>query len=80
VDLGRFAPGDMLVLGIKVRDTGETFYAGPPSWNPDEEIHSAITYLGDCSWRIGFEDLYGGGDQDFDDILMVLSGPLEMRL
>ncbi|MDP6934591.1 MAG: DUF4114 domain-containing protein [Myxococcota bacterium] len=78
--LGTFSPGTELVFSILVTDTGYTFYSGPSSRNADDFVHAAITYDGDCVWLVGFEDEYGGGDQDFDDIELTISGPLQMQL
>lgn len=78
VNLGTFSANQELFFKMYVRDTGHHYYSGPAHRNPDNYIHAAISYLGDCEWLVGFEDMYNGGDQDFDDILMVLSGDLEM--
>jgi len=78
IDLGTFATNQELFFKMYVRDTGHHYYSGPAHRNPDNFIHAAVSYLGDCEWLVGFEDMYNGGDQDFDDILMVLSGDLQM--
>ena len=78
--LGTFTPGTELVFSIFVTNSGNTFLSGPASRNPDGFRHAAITYSGDCIWLVGFEDEFGGGDQDFDDILFEISGPMEMQL
>lgn len=80
VDLGTFVAGQELFFQLYVRDTGHYYYSGPPDRNPDNKTHAAISYLGDCQWLVGFEDMYNGGDQDFDDILMILSGELQLQL
>lgn len=59
--------GDELVFGIFVTNTGDTFKLGPSSRNADSEIHGAIDNLGGGVLRVGFEDLFGGGDRDYDD-------------
>ena len=79
VNLGTFSANQELFFKMYVRDTGHHYYSGPAHRNPDNYIHAAISYLGDCTWMVGFEDMYNGGDQDFDDILMVLSGDLELQ-
>ena len=78
--LGAFTPGTELVFSILVTNSGDTFLSGPASRNADCFRHAAITYSGDCVWLVGFEDSYGGGDQDFDDIILEISGPMEMQL
>ncbi len=66
IDIGHDI-GDELVFGIYVQNTGNTFLMGPSSRNADGQIHAAINNLGGGVLRVGFEDLYGGGDRDYDD-------------
>lgn len=68
VDLGVFTGGSELVFAIYVRDTGDTFYSGDGSRNTDGRAHAMVTDLGNGDYHIGFEDIWGGGDNDFDDI------------
>lgn len=78
INLGFFAAGTELVFGIHVRDTGHTYYLGPGSRNPDGLLHGGIDsgelpvypfagapagYIG-----VGFEDIFGTGDRDYDDL------------
>jgi hypothetical protein len=80
VNLGSFAPGTELVFGIFVQNTSEMFYMGAGSRNPDGIAHAAVDnglapqfpdygapipagFVG-----VGFEDLFGGGDLDYDDL------------
>ena len=79
VDLGTFTFGQELFFKIYVHDTGFEYYSGPAHRNPDNSVHAAITYLGDCEWMVGFEDLYKGGD-DFNDIVIMVNGDLQMTL
>lgn len=78
--LGVLPPGAELIFSIRVTDNGNVFYSGPASRNTDGFNHAAITYAGECVWVVGFEDEYGGGDQDFNDIELTITGPLEMQL
>ena len=78
-ELGTFSEGEELLLELYVHDTRNTFYSGPASRNPDGFPHVAMSYLGECTWRVGFEDLWNGGDQDFDDIVITISGPLQLE-
>ena len=80
VNLQSVAAGSELKFRIDVLNTGDTFYSGAGSQNPDGRIHVAVTYLGECRWHIGFEDQFGGGDQDYDDINLIITGNLEMQL
>lgn len=66
IDIGHDI-GDELVFGIYVQNTGDTFLMGPGSRNADGLIHAAINDLGGGVLRVGFEDLRGGGDLDYDD-------------
>jgi hypothetical protein len=66
--------GDELVFGIYVTNTGNTFKLGPAGRNTDNLIHGAIDNLGSGLFRVGFEDLLGGGDRDYDDNVFDFSG------
>ena len=59
--------GDELVFGIRVTNTGNVFKLGPAGRNADGVIHGAIDNLGGGVLRVGFEDLFGGGDRDYND-------------
>ncbi len=68
--LGGFTPGDEVIFGIFVHNTYKTYFTGPASRNPDTTVHVQFFDTGDGTYRIGvgFEDLYGGGDLDYQDI------------
>lgn len=78
-DLGAFGPGTELVFGIEVTTTGDHWKSGPAARNADGVVHVAPTYEGNCSWLVGFEDLYGGGDLDFNDVVMRVQGMLRQE-
>ena len=59
--------GQELMFGIFVRNTGYTYVMGAASRNPDNVIHAAVDNLGGGVYTVGFEDLFGGGDRDYDD-------------
>lgn len=60
--------GDEMVFGIRVTNTGDVFQMGPATRNADGLIHAAVDATARAGWlRVGFEDLYGGGDRDYDD-------------
>lgn len=68
VDLGTFALGTELVFQLFVHDTGNSFYTGPGSRNPDGQTHARVQ--GD--WEPGttlvsFEDLFNG-PFEFNDL------------
>jgi|694.fasta_scaffold16546_2 RHS repeat-associated protein len=43
--------------------------------NPDKFDHAQSTDLGNGIWRINWEDLTGGGDQDFNDVVFNVGQP-----
>jgi hypothetical protein len=69
--------GDEFVLGILVTNTGDKFVTGPASANPDNFAHAIADYFdtptGDVA-LFGFEDLWGGGDKDFNDVFVQARG------
>ena len=71
-----YTPGEELIFGIYVQDTGDTFYMGEGSRNADGIIHAAVDNLGSNTYYVGFEDLLGGGDRDYDDHRFNFSGGL----
>ncbi len=77
VDLGRFSSGTLLdfFLIANGADDGTTTYSTQSSLNPDGIDHVvAFAYgLKDSPYLLlGFEDLYGGGDKDFNDVLFAI--------
>jgi hypothetical protein len=85
VDLGNLATlydihsGDELIFGILVLNTGDSFLMGPGSRNPDGTAHAAVDYAEGSSEdyaTLGFEDLFGGGDFDYNDALFLLEGSI----
>lgn len=79
VTVGPYPVGTELILGHHVVDTGDHWQSGPASRNGDGEIHGAARYRGGCSWWFGFEDTAGGGDADYDDLLVRVDGPLRQE-
>lgn len=68
-NLGSFTSGEELVFRLHVNNTGHDFFSGPESRNPDGIAHALVdTTLFPGSTYVGFEDLFGGGDRDFDDL------------
>ena len=80
--IGRVAPAVELVFGIKVLDTGDTFYTGPADRNPDGRAHALVSDNGDGSYdvQVGFEDLPGEGDGDFNDLRFSVSGVARQKV
>ncbi|PYM55966.1 MAG: hypothetical protein DMD77_17740, partial [Candidatus Rokuibacteriota bacterium] len=71
------APGSELIFGILVLNTGDTFKMGPGGRNPDGVEHVLVDYAegdgGDVA-LLGFEDLFGGGDHDYNDANFEIQG------
>ena len=62
ISLGNFAAGTELVFRLEVQNTGAIFFTG-------EGINAAVENLGEGSSRIGWEDIVGGGDRDYNDLV-----------
>jgi len=73
VDLGLYAAGTELVFDLYVFNTGNTFYSGSASNNPDAFIHTGMQDNGAGTVIMGFEDLYNGGDKDYNDVIFSVS-------
>ena len=75
VDLGRFPVGMELLFGIKVENVAAwTYFMGQASRNPDGIAHAIVDLLAAGDAIVGFEDLSGGGDRDFDDVVFRFRG------
>jgi hypothetical protein len=68
MNLGSFAAGTELVFKLIVNETGDVFYTGAESRNADSLAH-AMVYGGEEQVLIGFEDVLGGGDFDYNDLM-----------
>jgi hypothetical protein len=77
VDVGTFKPGTTIQFGID-NGQGDLFRIGGKVANSDKVDHTKVSKLADGGVRVGFEDLRGGGDRDFNDaIIKVRSVPVE---
>ncbi|MCX2979643.1 DUF4114 domain-containing protein [Halieaceae bacterium IMCC14734] len=79
-NLGSFDAGTELIFRLFVRNTGNNFYTGDINRNPDQLAHAkATTSLvnGGYITRVGFEDLWGGGDEDYNDFEFLLSNVVD---
>ncbi|GEM_PF-1152785 len=72
VNLGGFPVGVELIFGILAG--GNTFLMGPGSRNPDRLTHAKVNFLSPGAALVGFEDLWGGGDGDYDDNIFLFTG------
>lgn len=71
--LGSFQAGTELAFKIIVNETGRTFFNGIAANNVDNVLHAAYSTQLGKPVMVGFEDLYQGGDKDFDDLVFSLS-------
>ncbi|MGA2285274.1 MAG: DUF4114 domain-containing protein, partial [Dehalococcoidia bacterium] len=65
LDIGSYDAGE-LEFRIITPDN-YTWYTGPAERNVDDFQHAHLVQISDTVVRIEWEDLYGGGDQDFND-------------
>jgi hypothetical protein len=65
--------GDELMFGIHVANANRDYLLGPGSRNSDGIDHAYIR-SGGTNIYAGFEDLYGGGDRDYNDTVLRFSG------
>jgi len=76
IDLGIFPAGVELIFGIHVRNTGYDYVMGPGSRNPDGIAHAIVEPFGPGQSLVRFEDLFGGGDFSYTDVIFVFDGGL----
>jgi len=69
VDLGLYTAGTELIFDLYVFNTDNTFYSGSASNNVDNVVHAGMQDNLDGTVIMGFEDLFGGGDEDYNDVI-----------
>lgn len=67
-EVGEFSSGTRLILGLRTPD-GHTFYTDQ-SMNQDACDHVKKVQTGTYKWELRWEDLYGLGEQDYNDVVM----------
>ncbi len=72
-NLGTFPAGEM-IFELRVRDTGFAYQTGPGVRNPDGLAHADVTPETGLSYLVGFEDIFGGGDMDYNDCVFRFTG------
>ena len=75
LNLGQFNSGAELEFYL-TNPSGLTFHTGPASRNPDGIIHANVVSNGANSWTVGFEDITGGGDSDYNDVSFTVTATL----
>ncbi|MDP2071318.1 DUF4114 domain-containing protein [Methylotenera sp.] len=78
--LGSFQAGAELAFTIFVKTTGFAYYTGDENKNPDKFIHSAFDITSGQSVNVGFEDIFNGGDRDYDDLVFSLNNVVVGKL
>jgi hypothetical protein len=79
ISLGTFAPGTVLTFRLDVLSTGDQFFTGPAGLNPDNQVHAGYALfvadgtIPENGLFVGFEDIRGGGDRDYNDHLFVFT-------
>ena len=66
-----------LIFGTRVQETGLSYEIGPGSRNPDGIPHANVNFVQPGVARVGFEDLFGGGDKDYNDFKFQVSGGIQ---
>ena len=67
---GTFSAGQLLDIQLHVVNTGDVWHTGSGAGNADGVAHGDVIYNygGDIGRTyVGFEDMYGGGDRDYND-------------
>lgn len=82
LSLGPFSAGTELVFRLDVRNTGKSFFSGDLLRNPDLLAHAQATTTFDEIARayvttVGFEDLFNGGDKDYNDFVFQLTNVID---
>ncbi len=73
INLGNFAAGTELNFQLLVHDTNNTFSTGMGALNPDGIAHTLVSDMGNGITQVGWEDLLGGGDRDYNDLVFEFS-------
>ena len=70
--LGTFGAGTELIFRLFVHETERTFLSGQADRNTDNVAHTSSETIDSKLW-VGFEDLFGGGDKDYNDFRFSIS-------
>ena len=76
VDLGNLQSGtplNLFLVSDGVNNPDAPVFTSDPSLNPDQKNHMVVHgVVGDDALLVGFEDMYGGGDGNFTDVVIAL--------
>lgn len=67
-EVGEFSSGSRLILGLSTPD-GNTFYTDQ-ALNKDSCDHVKKVQTGTYKWELRWEDFFGLGEQDYNDVIM----------
>lgn len=73
LSLGTFAANTLLTFKMTVSNTGFSFFTGDASSNPDSFMHAVYVSDAGKPLVVGFEDIFGGGDRDYNDLVFSLT-------
>jgi hypothetical protein len=70
-----YVQGYEFVLTVTNQTRGYTYQSGSPGRNPDGRAHAYViyNYQGIGTALVAFEDQYGGGDNDFNDAVFLVT-------
>lgn len=80
---GAYPKGAELIFGTRVQQTGLSYEIGPGSRNPDGIRHANVSFYDFDPNKsvnvanVGFEDLFGGGDKDYNDFKFQVTGGIK---
>jgi hypothetical protein len=63
-----------ILIHIRVLETLNGFSTGPASENLDRQAHAVVRQESATVLEVGFEDIYGLGDGDFNDVIIEIEG------
>ena len=82
-NLGTFASGTELIFRITTPPVAvggssgdKTYFTGPGARNPDGLVHANVVQVAENIFWVGWEDLFFGGDKDYDDVFFQVCGDL----
>lgn len=72
-NLGVIAAGEAISFRFDNLTSGMTYFSGLAALNPDAIVHLLLSLNSDNSVTAALEDLFRGGDKDFDDAVFTVS-------
>ena len=72
INLGNFDTDVELIFKLLVLQTGDLFYTGDAARNVDGLVHAVVSNVAG-QVLVGFEDIFGGGDRDYNDLVFAFT-------